>query len=310
MDSIRERQTFTQSYQDAALDASLLLIPLVGFLPADDPRVVGNGGGSRTRAAGDGLVLRYRTEDTAETASDGLPPGEGVFLPCSFWLADAYIQQGRREDALRLFERLLSLRNDVGLLSEEYEPRSRRLLGNFPQAFSHLSLVNTAYNLHARSDVSGPPPRRRRRSRGVTSTSAANARRVLILSNRLPLSVTRADGEIHVERSTGGLATGLSGIHQAAGSLWIGWPGHSEQLTADESESLARLFAERNVRAVDLTADEVDRYYEALLQRRAVAALPLPPRSAPARGRGVRALRSRSTAVRRRGGRGVPAGRP
>ena len=94
----------------------------------------------------DGFVLRYQT-GTSETANDGLPAGEGVFLPCSFWLADAYVQQGRREDALRLFERLLAVRNDVGLLSEEYEPRSRRLLGNFPQAFSHLSLVNTAYNL-------------------------------------------------------------------------------------------------------------------------------------------------------------------
>ena len=126
-----------------------------------------------------GFMLRYQTGNSA-TASDGLPAGEGVFLPCSFWLADAYIQQGRREDALRLFERLLAVRNDVGLLSEEYEPRSRRLLGNFPQAFSHLSLVNTAYNLVLDPHVSGLPPRRRRRSRGVTSTSAANAGRVLI----------------------------------------------------------------------------------------------------------------------------------
>ena len=96
----------------------------------------------------------------------------------------------------------------------------------------------------------------------MTSTSAANAGRVLILSNRLPVSVKRAGGEIRVEPSAGGLATGLSGVHQAAGSLWIGWPGHSEQLTAEESESLARLYAARKVRPVDLTADEVDRYYE------------------------------------------------
>ena len=142
----QRRQTFTQSYQDAGLDAALLLIPLVGFLPADDPRVVGTVAAVERELLHDGFMLRYRTGNSA-TASDGLPAGEGVFLPCSFWLADAYIQQGRREDALRLFERLLAVRNDVGLLSEEYEPRSRRLLGNFPQAFSHLSLVNTAYNL-------------------------------------------------------------------------------------------------------------------------------------------------------------------
>ena len=142
----QRRQTFTQSYQDAGLDAALLLIPLVGFLPADDPRVVGTVAAVERELLHDGFMLRYQTGNSA-TASDGLPAGEGVFLPCSFWLADAYIQQGRREDALRLFERLLAVRNDVGLLSEEYEPRSRRLLGNFPQAFSHLSLVNTAYNL-------------------------------------------------------------------------------------------------------------------------------------------------------------------
>ncbi|HTA19311.1 MAG TPA: glycoside hydrolase family 15 protein, partial [Polyangia bacterium] len=95
----------------------------------------------------DGLVLRYLTDDEGDV--DGLPRGEGVFLPCSFWLADVYVQQGRHDEAARLFERLLGLRNDLGLLSEEYDPTSRRLLGNFPQAFSHLSLVNTAYNLSA-----------------------------------------------------------------------------------------------------------------------------------------------------------------
>ena len=140
-----ERGTFTQSYDDSALDASLLLTSLVGFLPADDPRVIGTVRAIERDLLHDGLVLRYLTE--RGDAADGLPPGEGVFIPCSFWLADVYVQMGRRDDALRLFERLLALRNDLGLLSEEYDPRSGRLLGNFPQAFSHLSLVNTAYNL-------------------------------------------------------------------------------------------------------------------------------------------------------------------
>ena len=142
----QRRQTFTQSYQDAGLDASLLLIPLVGFSSRRRSAGRRDRGGGRARAATRRLRASLPDRESA-TASDGLPAGEGVFLPCSFWLADAYIQQGRREDALRLFERLLALRNDVGLLSEEYDPRSRRLLGNFPQAFSHLSLVNTAHNL-------------------------------------------------------------------------------------------------------------------------------------------------------------------
>jgi GH15 family glucan-1,4-alpha-glucosidase len=141
----RQRQTFTQSYGDGALDASLLLLPLVGFIPADDPRVASTVRAIEGELLHDGLVMRYRTE----RVKDGLPAGEGVFLPCSFWLVDVYVQLGRRDEARALFERLLSLRNDVGLLSEEYDPRARRLLGNFPQAFSHLSLVNGAYNLSA-----------------------------------------------------------------------------------------------------------------------------------------------------------------
>jgi GH15 family glucan-1,4-alpha-glucosidase len=118
----------------------------VGFLPPDDPRVAGTVRAVERELLNDGFVLRYRTDDHAV---DGLPPGEGVFLPCSFWLVDVYVQLGRREDASRLFEKLLALRNDVGLLSEEYDPASGRLLGNFPQAFSHLSLINTAYNFTA-----------------------------------------------------------------------------------------------------------------------------------------------------------------
>jgi GH15 family glucan-1,4-alpha-glucosidase len=141
------RNSFTQAYGRPELDASLLMLPLVGFLPCDDPRVVGTVAAIERELLHEGLVLRYRTSPQGDI--DGLPPGEGVFLPCSFWLADNYVQQGRRDEAVSLFERLLSLRNDVGLLAEEYDPRSQRLLGNFPQAFSHLALVNTAFNLAA-----------------------------------------------------------------------------------------------------------------------------------------------------------------
>jgi GH15 family glucan-1,4-alpha-glucosidase len=138
------RQSFTQFYGGDALDASLLLIPQVGFLPARDSRVVKTVEAIQRELIFGGLVLRYRTDDPAV---DGLPPGEGVFLPCSFWLADALAMLGREDEARELFERLLSLRNDVGLLSEEYDPRSHRLVGNFPQAFSHIALVDTASNL-------------------------------------------------------------------------------------------------------------------------------------------------------------------
>jgi carbohydrate kinase (thermoresistant glucokinase family) len=140
----RERNTFTQSFGSDELDASLLLLPLVGFLPADDPRARGTVAAIERELMIDGLVLRYRTR--AEI--DGLPPGEGVFLPCSFWLANNYRLQRRDAEARALFERLLSLRNDVGLLAEEYDPQARRQLGNFPQAFSHLALIGTALSLH------------------------------------------------------------------------------------------------------------------------------------------------------------------
>jgi GH15 family glucan-1,4-alpha-glucosidase len=135
--------TFVQSFGDAALDASLLLIPIVGFLPPDDPRVQGTVAAIERRLLRDGFVLRYDTG----TAVDGLPPGEGAFLACSFWLVDNYVLLGRHDEALALFERLLALRNDVGLLAEEYDPHSGRQLGNFPQAFSHLALINAAHSL-------------------------------------------------------------------------------------------------------------------------------------------------------------------
>jgi GH15 family glucan-1,4-alpha-glucosidase len=135
--------SFVQSYGSNELDASLLLLPTVGFLPVTDPRIRGTIEAVERRLFVDGFLLRY---DTA-TSDDGLPPGEGAFLACSFWLADAYALLGRTGEARSLFERLLSLRNDVGLLAEEYDTRAKRLVGNFPQAFSHVALVNTAHNL-------------------------------------------------------------------------------------------------------------------------------------------------------------------
>ena len=132
-----------QSYGSKDLDASVLLIPLVGFLPPEDPRVRGTVEAIERHLTADGLVLRY----DPSTGHDGLPGNEGAFLACSFWLADNLMLIGRRDDARRLFERLLRLRNDVGLLSEEYDPAAKRLVGNFPQAFSHIALINTAHNL-------------------------------------------------------------------------------------------------------------------------------------------------------------------
>jgi GH15 family glucan-1,4-alpha-glucosidase len=136
------RDSFVQFYGADHLDASLLQIPLVGFLPADDPRVKGTVAAIQRELVVDGLVHRYPPEGSPSV--DGLPPGEGTFLACTFWLADNLALMGRREEALALYERLLTLRNDVGLLAEEYDPAGRRQLGNFPQAFSHVALVNTA----------------------------------------------------------------------------------------------------------------------------------------------------------------------
>jgi GH15 family glucan-1,4-alpha-glucosidase len=135
--------SFVQSYDSQELDASLLVMPLVGFLPASDPRVRGTIEAVERELLVDGFVRRYRTR----TGVDGLPPGEGVFLPCSFWLVDCYELIGRHEEAHALFQRLVALANDVGLLAEEYDPASHRMLGNFPQAFTHLALVNSAFNV-------------------------------------------------------------------------------------------------------------------------------------------------------------------
>ena len=160
--------SFVQSFGSEALDASLLLIPQLGFLPATDPRVRGTVEAIERELMADGFVLRYRTEQS----KDGLPPGEGAFLACSFWMADCLHMLGRKNDARAMFERLLALRNDLGLLSEEYDPKARRLVGNFPQAFSHTSLIGTALNLS-----NGGPAKKRagggRRPGGLLGTNPA-----------------------------------------------------------------------------------------------------------------------------------------
>ncbi|MEX2494797.1 MAG: glycoside hydrolase family 15 protein [Woeseia sp.] len=138
-----DRNTFVQHYDASSLDASLLLIAVVGFLPPEDPRFRGTVEAIERELMEDGLVLRYRTAET----DDGVAGDEGTFLVCSFWLADAYLMLGRHDDAEALFDRLLSLRNDLGLLAEQYHPHLQRQLGNFPQAFSHVGLINTAFNL-------------------------------------------------------------------------------------------------------------------------------------------------------------------
>jgi GH15 family glucan-1,4-alpha-glucosidase len=148
-----ERNAFVQYYGGKALDASLLLIAQSGFLQPNDPRVIGTVEAIERELRHDGLIRRYSTEDV----DDGVGGREGAFLACSFWLADAYVLLGRLDDAAELFERLLDLRNDLGLLAEEYDAVSGRLLGNFPQAFSHVGLVNTAYNL---IDAHGPAQQR------------------------------------------------------------------------------------------------------------------------------------------------------
>jgi GH15 family glucan-1,4-alpha-glucosidase len=145
-----ERNAFVQFYGSGRLDASLLMIPLVGFLPANDPRVVGTVEAIQRDLMDEGLVRRYATDDPGV---DGLLPGEGAFLPCTFWLVDNLAMMGRYDEARAIFERLVGLCNDVGLFSEEYDPRAKRQLGNFPQAFTHVFLINTAHNL---SRTEGP----------------------------------------------------------------------------------------------------------------------------------------------------------
>jgi len=165
-----KRNTFRSAYDQPELDASLLLLAQVGFIEPSDPRFIGTVEAIERELLVDGFVLRYRTAAN----DDGLPPGEGAFLACSFWLADAYTSIGREEDAEELFGRLLSIRNDLGLLAEEYDAIGKRLVGNFPQAFSHVALINTAFNLtrHAkpaaqRASVHDVPPQAPNASQSV-----------------------------------------------------------------------------------------------------------------------------------------------
>ncbi|MGQ0445331.1 MAG: glycoside hydrolase family 15 protein [Beijerinckiaceae bacterium] len=157
-----KRNSFMQHYGGGALDASLLLIPEVGFLPADDPRVIGTITAIERELVHNGFVLRYSTDKV----DDGIGGEEGAFLVCSFWLADAYVMCNRLDDAVKLFESLLAVRNDLGLLSEEYDPIRMRLVGNFPQGFSHVGLINTAFNL-----INGRGPAQQRSQR-VAPTGA------------------------------------------------------------------------------------------------------------------------------------------
>jgi len=155
---------FVQAYGSTLVDAGTLLIPLVGFLPPSDPRVLGTIRAVERHLLVDGLVLRYDSEAT----DDGLPPGEGAFLACSFWLADCYVLTGRRAGARAMFERLLDLRNDVGLLAEEYDPKLGRQVGNFPQGFSHVALVSTAFNLERADRAASPRPAAERTESAAT----------------------------------------------------------------------------------------------------------------------------------------------
>lgn len=155
-----KKNSFVQYYGGETLDASLLLMPQVGFLPADDPRVADTIASVERELLQGGLVMRYSTNGT----DDGVGGDEGAFLACSFWLADAYVLTGRRQDAHTLFDRLLGLRNDLGLLAEEFDTVGCRLLGNFPQAFSHIGLINTAHNL-----VSAGGPARQRAEKTAPS---------------------------------------------------------------------------------------------------------------------------------------------
>ncbi|HEX5544529.1 MAG TPA: glycoside hydrolase family 15 protein [Nitrospira sp.] len=166
------RNTFTQYYGSRQPDASLLMIPLVGFLSPDDPRVQGTVQAIEKELCHDGLILRYSHEGSQDV--DGLPSGEGTFLACSFWLANTYVLQGRHNEAEQLFQRLLALRNDLGLLSEEYDTGAKRLVGNFPQALSHLSLVNTAYTL---SNAAGPSQHRQSTEKNPTLESGNHIER-------------------------------------------------------------------------------------------------------------------------------------
>ena len=193
---------FVQSFGATTLDASVLLIPMVGFLPAEDPRVRGTVAAIERKLVRNGLVLRY---DTAEGV-DGLRPGEGAFLACSFWLVDNYVLAGRHEEARDLFERLLALRNEVGLLAEEYDPHGRRQLGNFPQAFSHLALINSARNL---ASAGGPVHQRSSKAPLQSAGAAARPRKPRAAASKAEKKVApKLDLRRHARRSPRGGESG------------------------------------------------------------------------------------------------------
>ena len=206
-----KKHAFTQYYGADGLDASLLMIPLVGFLPASDSRVVGTVEAIERELMDDGFVLRYRTEESG--AVDGLSGREGAFLACSFWLADCLAMIGREHDARAMLDRLLGLRNDLGLLSEEYDPVAGRLVGNFPQAFSHVSLVNCVSKLSgAERPIMGPGTVDRTRRGMHRSTSGAGR---LHLAGKAPVS--RARRSLHGHRTSGGTGSSSAGSGGADG---------------------------------------------------------------------------------------------
>ena len=183
---------FTQYYGSDKLDASVLMIPLVGFLPPSDPRVVSTVEAVQRDLVDHGFVLRYRTDD--DGAVDGLTGREGAFLACSFWLVDCLHMIGREEEATELFERLLALPNDLGLLSEEYDPLAGRLVGNFPQAFSHVSLINSAFRLSGK-DPLAPADERSRLITDETMSQSARFQRMKRLGRGRPAAVRAQRGE-------------------------------------------------------------------------------------------------------------------
>ena len=219
-----ERGTFTQYYGSHELDASVLMIPLVGFLPPSDPRVASTVRAIEKELSHDGFVLRY--DAAASSDVDGLVGREGAFLACSFWLVDNLQLVGRHDDALALFERLLALRNDVGLLSEEYDPVAKRLVGNFPQAFSHISLVNSAVNLTANTNWSGAEDhshQARAEGRRVNLSHRLRAPRARALRrehrpHRPPTPRRRTDARTHCRPAHGELGDGRGDRRADTGS--------------------------------------------------------------------------------------------
>ena len=208
-----DKGSFTQYYGSDQLDASLLMIPLVGFLPATDPRVRGTIEAIERELLEGGFVLRYRTAETGDV--DGLTGREGAFLACSFWLADCLSMLGRTDDARAMFDRLLGLRNDLGLLSEEYDAVAGRLVGNFPQAFSHVSLVNSASNLSGHGKPTADPElfAASRRAKSRSTTGAGRMHR----GNRTaPHRAVGRDDSHQADRSEPATAT-TAGSNTAAG---------------------------------------------------------------------------------------------